>query len=139
MAPDRKTGKGVGVVEIFAFSSPLALGAATALLFAAIAAALVLPGPAARSAVEALGGGDHALTLWNVGRWPLVAGAYVVFFVLLYRAVTGSQPARVRSSAGGKAIAGIVWALALAGLAFYLANFGSIDETYGSIGSTSCR
>ncbi len=114
----------------------ISVAVAVALLFAAVAVALVLTGPAARAAVEALGGGGHALTLWNAGKWPLIGGAYVVLFVLLYRAVTTARSPRVRSSAGGQAIAGVLWALVLAGFTFYLANFGSIDETYGSLGAT---
>jgi uncharacterized BrkB/YihY/UPF0761 family membrane protein len=106
------------------------------LLFAAIAVTLVVTGRTARTVVGALGGGDHALTLWNLGKWPLVAAAYVALFLLLYRDVMGSRPARVRSSAGGRMIAVALWALALAGFVYYIANFGSIDETYGSIGTT---
>jgi membrane protein len=109
---------------------------AISLLFAAIAAALAVSGRTARAAVEALGGGDHALTLWNVGRWPLIGGAFVLLFLLLYRDAMGTRPARIRSRAGGQAVAIALWVLVLTGFTYYLANFGSIDETYGSIGTT---
>ena len=118
----------------------LGLGAITRLalgvLFAAVAAALVFSGPTARAAVDALVGGDRALALWNAGKWPLLAVAYVLLFVSLYRAAVRPPRDQTRGISTRQAVAATVWALVLGGFTFYLANFDSFDQTYGSIGTT---
>jgi hypothetical protein len=52
-------------------------------------------------------------------------------------AAPGQNGERVRSSVGGRAVARALWAIALAGFVLYLADFGSIDETYRSLGTTA--
>jgi uncharacterized BrkB/YihY/UPF0761 family membrane protein len=103
--------------------------------FAGVLVALVLTGPPARAAVETLGGGDHALTVWSIGKWPLIAGLFASLFGLLHCLVVSPHPARRRVVKDSQLAAAALWAIAIVGFVFYLANFNSFDRTFGSTGS----
>jgi membrane protein len=53
---------------------------------------------------------------------------------LLYYASPNAKLRGVRSILPGAALAVVVWLVASAGFAFYVANFGSYDKTYGALG-----
>jgi membrane protein len=112
---------------------PLVLG--FGLGFAAVLVALVLTGPSARAAVVALGGGDHALTLWSIGKWPLIAGVFASLFLLIQCLVVSPHPAGRRVVTDSQLAAAALWAIAIVGFVFYLANFNSFDQTFGNAGS----
>jgi uncharacterized BrkB/YihY/UPF0761 family membrane protein len=105
--------------------SALALPALV-VLFAGVGVSLVLTGPTARAAVEALGGGDHTLGLWNIGKWPLIAAIFAGAFLLFHFAVVKPEASEGPSLSGGQILVVAVWGLTLGGLAFYVA--------YGSLG-----
>lgn len=81
--------------------------------------------------------GLGALADWTVliMRWPLIAGAVVLGLGLLYRFGPDRRPARWRWLTWGAVGATVVWAIASAGFSFYVANFDSYNETYGSMGA----
>jgi membrane protein len=56
-----------------------------------------------------------------------------MFTVLYYVAPNVRQP-RLRWVTPGGIVAVVVWLLASAGFGLYVANFGSYDKTYGSLG-----
>jgi membrane protein len=55
-------------------------------------------------------------------------------FGLLYWAAPNVKQPGFRWLSPGGLLAVVVWALASAGFAFYVANFGSYNKTYGSLG-----
>ena len=67
-----------------------------------------------------------------------VAGADAARLVSVRAALLGRRPASRRGASGcsspGGIVAVLVWVAASAGFAFYVSNFGSYNETYGSIG-----
>ncbi|MGM1017972.1 MAG: YihY/virulence factor BrkB family protein [Actinomycetota bacterium] len=98
-----------------------------------IGAVVVLSGPVARVAGEALGIGDTALTVWNVGKWPLLAAAVVLMVAVLYRGTGNVRPPRFRWLGLGALVAILVLGIASAGFAFYLSNFADYNRTFGTL------
>lgn len=107
---------------------------AMVVLMALLAMGLVLTGPVVDAVAEPIGVGDAAVTVWNVAKWPVMVAVFVLMVDLLYYA---SPNVKLRGFAWvtpGSLIALVVWALASAGFALYVANFGSYDKTYGTLG-----
>ena len=100
---------------------------------ALLAIALVLTGPVVEAVAGPVGLGDTAVQIWEVAKWPVMIAVFVLMVDLLYYA---SPNARLRGFSWvtpGALVALAVWALASAAFAFYVANFGSYDKTYGTL------
>jgi membrane protein len=104
------------------------------LLLALVLVALVLTGPLAEAVGSAVGLGSAAVTAWDVAKWPVLLAVVVVMIALLYYASPNAKLRGVRSILPGAALAVVVWLVASAAFAFYVANFGSYDKTYGALG-----
>lgn len=102
-------------------------------LVALTALSLVVSGPLATAIGEAIGLGDAAVTAWQFGKWPILLALVLVILHVLYFA---SPNAKVRKKwvSPGAVLTLVVWITASVGFAFYVANFGSYDKTYGSLG-----
>jgi membrane protein len=71
--------------------------------------------------------------LWWSLQWPiLVAGLLFAFGVVLYVGPDVEQP-RWQLITPGAITALVIWLVASAGLAFYSANFGSYEKTWGTL------
>jgi membrane protein len=115
---------------------PLQLGVTLVMvtMVAAVLLALVLTGPVVRAVADPLGVGDSAVTVWNYAKWPILAALFVLTIDLLYFA---SPNAKLRGFAWmtpGALLALVLWGLASTGFAIFVANFGSYDKTYGTLG-----
>ncbi len=95
---------------------------------------LVLTGPVVDAVAEPLGVGSTAVTAWNIAKWPVMAGLFVLMVGILYYASPNAKIRGCKWVTPGSLIAIVVWAIASAGFAFYAANFGSYDKTYGTLG-----
>ena len=104
------------------------------LLLALVLVALVLTGPLADAVGSAVGLGSAAVTAWDIAKWPVLVAVVVVMIALLYYASPNAKLRGVKSILPGAALAVVVWLIASAGFAFYVANFGSYDKTYGALG-----
>jgi membrane protein len=102
-------------------------------LVAVTALALVVSGPLATAIGEALGIGDAAVTAWQFGKWPIMLLLVLVILQVLYFSSPNARVQR-RWISPGAALALVVWIVASVGFAFYVANFGSYDKTYGTMG-----
>ncbi|MGH2941314.1 MAG: YhjD/YihY/BrkB family envelope integrity protein [Solirubrobacteraceae bacterium] len=103
-------------------------------LLAASAVAVVLSGPVAEQAGRLFGVSDGALAVWDVAKWPvLVLVAAFMFAVLYYCAPNVKQPG-LRSVLPGGLLAVLLWIVASAAFAVYVAAFGSYNKTYGALG-----
>jgi membrane protein len=102
-------------------------------LVAVTALALVVSGPLATAIGEAIGLGDAAVTAWQFGKWPVMLLLVLVILHVLYYA---SPNAKVRKKwvSPGALLTLVVWIVASVGFAFYVANFGSYNKTYGTMG-----
>jgi membrane protein len=102
-------------------------------LLALVALSLVVTGPVARAVGEAIGVGDAAVLAWDIAKWPVMAVVVSLIFSLLYYATPNVRQPKFRWFTMGGFIALIVWVLASAGFAFYVANFSSYNKTYGAL------
>jgi membrane protein len=113
----------------------IALAAVALVLLAVAAAGLVISGPLVDAVGNALDAGDTARAVYSIGRWPvLVVIAIVILSLLFWIAPNVKQP-RFRWLTLGGAVALLVWALVSFLFGLYVANFGSYDRTYGSLGA----
>jgi membrane protein len=104
------------------------------LLLALVLVAVVLTGPLADAVGSAVGLGSAAVTAWDIAKWPVLLAVVVVMIALLYYASPNAKLQGIKSILPGAALAVVVWLIASAGFAFYVANFGSYDKTYGALG-----
>ena len=104
------------------------------LLIVVIALALVLTGPIVTAVASPLGVGSTAISIWNIAKWPVMALLVVFMFTVLYYASPNVKLRGIRWVMPGAAFALVVWLIASAGFAFYVANFGSYNKTYGTLG-----
>jgi membrane protein len=103
-------------------------------LIAVVALGLVLTGPIVEAVAEPIGLSDTAIAVWNVAKWPVLAALFVTLIAVLYYASPNAKLRGFRWVTPGSVVAIVVWAIASVGFAFYAANFGSYDKTYGTLG-----
>ncbi|WP_018656164.1 YihY/virulence factor BrkB family protein [Actinomadura flavalba] len=113
---------------------PLRIGitVVTLVLLSASAIAVVVSGPLARRVGDVIGLGPAAVTTWNVAKWPVLLLVVSFLFALLYWASPNAKHGFRWVTPGGL-LAIVLWLIASAGFAFYVANFSSYNKTYGSI------
>jgi membrane protein len=104
------------------------------ILLAASAVAVVLTGPIAEQAGGLFGVGDSALAVWDVAKWPVLVLIVSFMLAVLYYATPNVRQPGLRAVLPGGVLAVILWILASAAFAFYVANFGSYNQTYGAFG-----
>jgi membrane protein len=94
---------------------------------------LIVSGPVAESVGRAVGVGDDLVTVWDYAKWPALAVVVMVLVALLYWATPNVDFVKFRVISAGAFVAILVWLVASAGFAFYVANFSSYNKTYGSV------
>jgi membrane protein len=112
----------------------IAVTLAMVLLGVMLVVGLVLTGPVVDAVAGPLGVGSTAVAIWNVAKWPAMAGVFVLMVGVLYYASPNAKIRGFRWVTPGSVVAIVVWAIASAAFAFYVANFGSYDKTYGTLG-----
>jgi membrane protein len=103
------------------------------MLVAITALALVVSGPLAKAVGGALGLSDVAVTAWQFGKWPIMLVLVLGVLHVLYFASPNARVGK-RWITGGTVLALVAWILASVAFAFYVANFGSYNKTYGALG-----
>jgi membrane protein len=96
--------------------------------------ALVVSGPLAEAIGGAIGLSDTAITIYQIAKWPILAALVITIFAVLYYASPNVKLRGFKWVTPGSILALVVWILASAAFAFYVANFGSYDKTYGALG-----
>ena len=96
--------------------------------------ALVLSGPLAGAVGDALGLSEVAVTVYGVAKWPVLALLVMGILGLLYYASPNAQVTGIRWVTPGSLLALVLWVAASALFALYVANFGSYNKTYGTLG-----
>ena len=114
---------------------PTQLGVTLAalVLIAIVAVLLVVSGPIAEAIGNAIGVGEAAKTAWSILRWPVVVFALVLLVALLYSVTPNVRQPRFRWLTPGAVVAIVALGVASALFAFYVANFGSYNKTYGTL------
>jgi membrane protein len=103
-------------------------------LLAITTIAVVLTGGLAEEVGNLVGLGDTAVTVWNLAKWPVLVLVVSFMFALLYWAAPNVKQPGFRWVSPGGILAVIGWLIASAAFAFYVANFGSYNKTYGALG-----
>jgi membrane protein len=104
------------------------------LMAALVVVALIVSGPVAEAIGGAVGLGDTAVTVWQIAKWPVMLVVVMFMLAVLYWSSPNAKPAGFRWVSPGSVLAVVVWIIASAAFAFYVANFGSYNETYGTLG-----
>lgn len=112
----------------------LALTAVLLVLTAVTAVSVVLTGPIAREAGNMVGLGSAVLEVWQLAKWPFLALVVMFLLAILYWASPNVRHPGWRWVTPGSVLAVALWVCASLGFTFYVANFGSYNATYGSIG-----
>ncbi|MBF4132972.1 ribonuclease BN [Streptomyces albidoflavus] len=114
---------------------PVRVGITVALVVMAVVSALIVvfTGDLARRAGSLLGIGDTALTVWSIAKWPVLLLLVIGMIALLFWAAPNTKGPGFRWVTPGSFLALVIWLLASAGFAVYVANFGSYNKTYGAL------
>jgi membrane protein len=113
----------------------VAMSAIALVFMALVAAGLVISGPMVDAVGDALGAGSTARLAWSVGRWPVLVIMLMLVLSMLFWIAPNVQQPRFRWLTVGGTVAMLAWAAATFGFGLYVANFGSYDKTYGSLGA----
>jgi len=105
------------------------------LLLAASAFAVVVTGPLADRVGKLLGIGGVAVTAWDIAKWPVLILVVSFMFTLLYYASPNVRQPGFRWLTPGAILAVVSWMVVSAAFGVYVANFGSYNKTYGSLGA----
>jgi membrane protein len=103
------------------------------LMAALVVLALIATGPVAKAIGDAIGLGDTAVTVWNIAKWPVLLVVVMLMLAILYWPARNAKQAGFRWVSPGAVLAVVVWIVASAAFAFYVANFGSYNKTYGAL------
>jgi membrane protein len=103
------------------------------LLVALSALAVVVTGPLAEKVGDVFGVGGTAVTIWDIAKWPVIVLVVMTMVAILYYGAPNVRQPGFRWITPGSVLAVVVWILASAAFAVYVANFGSYNKTYGSL------
>jgi membrane protein len=114
---------------------PLQLAVTLAMIISVtlLAVGLVLTGPIVQAIADPVGLSSTAVDVWNIAKWPAMAVLFILMVDLLYYASPNVKLRGFRWVTPGSLVAIVVWAIASAAFALYVANFGSYDKTYGTL------
>jgi membrane protein len=112
----------------------LAVTLAMIVLLTILALALVLTGPVVEAVAGPIGLGDTAVTAWDIAKWPVMVMVFLFMIAVLYYASPNVRLRGFKWVTPGSVVAIVVWAIVSAAFALYVANFGSYDKTYGTLG-----
>ncbi len=73
------------------------------------------------------------MLVWQIAKWPVLFLLVMLIVAMLYYATPNIQQPKFRWISVGAGLAIVIWVLASAAFALYVANFGSYDKTYGSL------
>ena len=103
-------------------------------MLAAVAVAVTVTGPLADQVGTVLGIGSSAVTAWDVAKWPVVLVVVMTMFAILYWATPNVKHPGFRWLSPGGVVGVLLWILASAAFALYVASFASYNKTYGAFG-----
>jgi membrane protein len=114
---------------------PLQIGMTLVLLLlvAVSAIAVVISGPLTSEVGKLFGVEGTAVTLFNIIKWPVIVVVVITMLAILYYGAPNVRHPGFRWITPGGVLAVVLWILASIGFAFYVANFGSYNKTYGSL------
>ncbi len=113
----------------------LAVTLVTVVLLTLSAVAVVLTGALAKKVGDLIGVGQSAVTAWDIAKWPVLLLVVALILAILYYAAPNVRHPGFRWVTPGGVLAVLLWVVASAAFAFYVANFSSYNKTYGALAS----
>jgi len=104
------------------------------LMLAAVAIAVTFTGPLAKQAGSVLGVGSAAVSAWDIAKWPVILLIVITMFAILYWAAPNVKHPKFKWVSPGGIVGVLLWIIASAAFAFYVASFASYNKTYGALG-----
>jgi membrane protein len=104
------------------------------LLLAFVLLSIVLTGPVVDAVAGPLGISSTATDVWNNAKWPVLLVIVTLMFGVLYHFSPNVKMPSFQWVSAGSLLAVVLWIIASAAFAFYVANFGSYNKTYGTLG-----
>ncbi|MEV4279662.1 YihY/virulence factor BrkB family protein [Actinoplanes xinjiangensis] len=95
---------------------------------------VVFTGDLAAVVGDKIGLGSAAVLTWNIAKWPVLLILISLMFAILYWASPNAKTGGFRWVSPGGLLAVLLWVLASAAFALYLANFANYNKTYGTLG-----
>lgn len=118
-----------GFIALNLRSLAFTLGAVVFILFA-LAGIVVLP-----IALNFIGLGSSTEWLLAFARWPVLLVGITLGLAVIYRYGPSRDQAKWKWVTPGSIVAAILWLAVSMLFSWYVANFGSYNETYGSLGA----
>src|SRR5205085_8468265 len=103
-------------------------------LLALVGLTILLTGPIVTAVAQHLGVGSTAVTIWDIAKWPVLLIVVITMFTVLFYASPNVKLAGFKWVTPGALLAIVVWLIASALFAIYVANFSSYGKTYGTLG-----
>jgi membrane protein len=113
----------------------IALAAVALILLAAGGIGLVISGPLVDAVGDVLHASETVRRLWSIGRWPVLVVLGITLLSLLFWIAPNVRQPRFRWLTVGGSVALLVWTAITFLFGLYVANFGSYNRTYGSLGA----
>jgi membrane protein len=98
------------------------------------AIAVAVTGGLAKQVGNLIGVGSTAVQVWDIAKWPVLLLIVSFMFAFLYWAAPNVKHPKFHWVSPGGVLAVLVWVVASAAFAFYVASFGSYNKTYGALG-----
>jgi len=116
-------------------TAPVRLGTTFVLVVLLIVCAVmvVFTGPLAEKAGSVIGAGSTFVDVWDIAKWPVLLVIVSFMFALIYWASPNAKQSGFKWVSPGGVLGVVIWLVASAGFAFYVANFGSYNKTYGAL------
>jgi membrane protein len=83
---------------------------------------------------KVLGIGSSAVTVWDIAKWPVILFVVMMMFAILYWAAPNVKQPKFVWISPGSVVGVLLWIIASAVFALYVANFSSYNKTYGALG-----
>ena len=104
------------------------------LMLGLVAVGVTFTGGLARQAGNVLGLGSSAVQAWDIAKWPVILIVVMTMFAILYWASPNVRHPKFRWITPGSVAGVVLWIVASAGFALYVASFASYNKTYGALG-----
>lgn len=102
--------------------------------FAAVVVLLLTTRDAAKVFAHSLGVGEPWVSVWVVGRWPVLLIVLTLIIAVLFYATPNVRREKRRWVGLGAVFAILVWGLATAAFALYVSTVSNYDRVYGWLG-----
>jgi membrane protein len=117
-------------------TAPTRLGVTIVMVLLLIVSGIMVTftGGLAKQAGKVIGLDSQFVQVWDIAKWPVLLLIVSLMFAILYWASPNAKTGGFKWISAGGVVGVILWVVASAAFAFYVANFSSYNKTYGTLG-----